>query len=284
MAGINLNGIVDPNLDDSSIMLILKSFGCEKQNITNSYQKWRYQNYNLTITRFDNKISIQGKENDESIKLIKALFDSKLLKFDRKNENKLKKLYRFSHNAILCPECHNSSIMLIEAMMNGSNLVFNKECGHKCDMKPPIFMHNTRILPDISVLVSHTLSRCIRLGFFEGFEIVIPTFIMDIIDALCGKNEKKGVSNELSQLRELEIENRISIYNCRYGKPIPNDKNELEIKEDNFILGLSNLTNSILFTLDRNLKDKAILAKRPTVYMDPKLEKPIKDLFYKLDN
>ncbi len=48
--------------------------------------------------------------------------------------------------------------------------------------------------------------------------------------------------------------------------------------EDNIILEIANLTNSILLTGDMNLKDKAFLDKRPTIYIHPKDAKKIKQI------
>lgn len=76
-------------------------------------------------------------------------------------------------------------------------------------MKPPFMVYSCRILPDINILVSGFLSKCINLGHFEGFEIVIPTFILDVVDLICGKKQKKGASNEIDKLSKLQNEKKL---------------------------------------------------------------------------
>jgi rRNA-processing protein FCF1 len=275
--GISLTLGTDRNCDDAVIKGILEKYDCDERQTTSPYQKWAIKSAGVTVTRFEDKLLVQGKENEDSLELIKDLVKLDSLKLDRGNYEKFTKLFGFSHNAIVCTDCHSPSVLLIEGHVNDTGIVFKKDCGHNLDMKPPLIIYTCRILPDLNILVSGMLSRCINLGHFDGFEIVIPTFVLEVIDVLLGSKEKKGASNEINRLIELAKEGRIRIFNCKYENPMLN-KDELEIKEDNFILKLSNLTNSILFTSDRNLRDKALLGNRPTIYIDPKYGKNIKIL------
>ena len=73
---------------------------------------------------------------------------------------------------------------------------------------------NIRILPDICVLISHTLSRLIELNILEGFEIIIPDSIEYTVQILCEGRLQAGFYNEINKLRKLEVERRIDILYC----------------------------------------------------------------------
>jgi predicted PilT family ATPase len=163
-------------------------------------------------------------------------------------------------------ECTTPS-MLIEGKVENLDLVFRKECGHVAKMKPPIFMVTNRILPDVNVLISGHISRGIHLGLFEHFEIVIPDFVMKVIDTL-GPVKKTGASNEIARLNRSEMDGKISVINCKDGHSIP-PLEQLGAVEDDIILDIAKLTNSILFTQDLTLKDKAMIKKRPTIFLHP---------------
>lgn len=280
MVGVTLTWLTSQNCEDSEIINILDQFGAEKSEIRSQYQKWVRKGVNFTITRFENKLMIQGKVNDSNINLIKELSQLNSLELDGKSLERYRKLSRFSNNAIVCTECNDPSI-LITGQVIDSKLLFTKECNHKIDMKPPIMVFTSRIIPDICILVSRLLTKLIYLGYFEDFEIVIPNNVLDIIEILCGPNEKKGALKEIDMLIEMEKEGKIKTFNCKYGKSLP-PKEELEIEEDNFILDLAKLTNSILFTSDGSMTRKARLRKMPVIYIDPKFQKDIKDILNSL--
>jgi rRNA-processing protein FCF1 len=274
MTGINLTWGVSSGLDESEVKAVLKKFGCTDEKPTNQYQKWVCKGVNVTIIRFEKNLVVQGKENDESLQLVRELSKVNGLRLDKENAEKFAKLFRVLHNAIFCMECNTSS-MLIEGKIEGLDIVFRKECGHKNSMQPPLFMLTSRILPDVNILIGGHLSRCIDLGYFEGFEVVIPEFVTHVIGFL-GSIEASGASNEIARLRKFESEGRITIFNCKDGLSIPSTKEEFQRKEDDYILAIANLTNSILFTGDKNLKDKATLNKRPTIYFQQKESKQLK--------
>jgi predicted PilT family ATPase len=138
-----------------------------------------------------------------------------------------------------------------------------------------------RILPDICVLISHTLSRVIELGFLNSFEILIPDFIENIVEDLCEGKLKAGFYNEIGKLKELERDRKIDILYCSYGVDLPENKKELVDTEDDIILEVAVSTNSILFTADKGLKDKAVSVKQPVIFIPPKFQKNIKELAMK---
>lgn len=135
-----------------------------------------------------------------------------------------------------------------------------------------------RILPDICVLISHTLSRVVELGFLENFEILIPDFVEEIVLILCEGKLKAGFYNEIEKLKELEAKRKIDILYCSYGVDLPGNKKKLIDTEDDLILEAAVATESILFTADKGLKDKAISIKQPVMYIPPKFQKGIKEL------
>ena len=112
------------------------------------------------------------------------------------------------------------------------------------------------------------------IGLFTGFEIVIPSFVMTVIDTL-GKREKEMATRELDELRKLADAGKISIFVCKDGEQIPTPA-EFDLKEDQIILNIAKLTNSILFTTDNVMKERAMLQKRPTIYMHPQYAKHLK--------
>lgn len=136
-------------------------------------------------------------------------------------------------------------------------------------------MITNRILPDVNVLVGGLISKGLGIGFFSGFEIVIPSFVITVIDTL-GKREKEMATRELDELRKSAGSGKISIFFCKDGEKIPSTHEEFDLKEDQIILNIAKLTNSILFTTDNVMKERAMLQKRPTIYMHPQYSKHLK--------
>jgi rRNA-processing protein FCF1 len=266
MTGINITWDISPTINDSAIKEILSRYGCSDAPTTNEYQKWVCRGSNVSIQKFEKKLVLQGNESDQNLEMMQELNRAEGLHLDHANKEKYTRLLRFSHNAILCMECTSPS-MLIEGKVENLDLVFRKECGHIAKMQPPIFMVTCRILPDVNVLISGHISKGIQLGFFEHFEIVIPDFLMGVIDTL-GSAKKAGASNEIGRLNRLEMEGKISLINCKDGHSIPPPE-ELGAVEDDIILEIAKLTNSILFTQDVTMKDKALIKKRPTIFLHP---------------
>ncbi|HEX3012909.1 MAG TPA: hypothetical protein VHO92_01375, partial [Methanobacterium sp.] len=124
----------------------------------------------------------------------------------------------------------------------------------------------------------HTLSRVVELGFLDGFEILIPDFVEEIVLVLCEGKLKAGFYNEMKKLRELEAERKINILYCSYGVDWPENRKKLINTEDDMILEVAVATESILFTADKGLKDKATSIKQPVMYIPPKFERRIKEL------
>jgi rRNA-processing protein FCF1 len=116
------------------------------------------------------------------------------------------------------------------------------------------------------------------LGFLNGFEIVIPNFVEYTVDVLCENRLKSSFYSELDELRKLENDKIISILYCDYEKPLPEGRKELIDLEDEYILEIAVITNSILFTSDKGLRDEADSVKQPVIYIPPKYQRHFKEL------
>jgi len=266
MTGINITWDISLTADDTAIKDILHRYGCSDGTVTDQHQKWICKGSNITVLRFEKKLVFQGTENELNLEMMQELNKLKELHLDHANAEKFARHLKFSHNAILCMECTSPS-MLIEGKVEGLDLIFRKECGHEAKMVPPIFMVTTRILPDINVLIGGHISKGIQIGLFEHFEIVIPDFVMGVIDTF-GSGKRTGASNEITRLQRYSQEGKITIINCKDGHPVP-PMEQLDAVEDDIILEIAKLTNSILFTQDAIMKGKALIKKRPTIYLNP---------------
>ncbi len=233
---------------------------------TNDYEKRVWSIDGLTIKLYEKKLVVQGALNYNTKEYLRGLRDISGLTLDGKNAVTWLQVFPSRHNAILCPLCRETSLT-IHGEMEGLDIVFKGECGHKNNLRPPIFMLTNRILPDINLLISKSLSRLIELGYFEGFEVVFPEFILDVVDQFKGPSRKDAVSDELTNLGELEKRGKISLNNLT-AIPLTIDPSSMK-DEDKIILELAQLTNSVLLTADDLLKQRAVLQERPTIYISP---------------
>jgi len=231
---------------------------------TGKYEKRIWTINGLTIKQYDQKLVVQGTLNDFTRGFLRSLRTVKGLALDRKNALQFASIFPWKQNVMLCPEC-GGTFLCVQGEIEGLDMVFRRECGHKNGLAPPVMMLSNRILPDINVLVSKCLSRLVELGYFNGFEVVFPEFILDVVDQFKGSGKKNSVSEELDILRTLERGGKIKINNLS-TLPIKVDLGNLG-DEDKVILGLAQLTNSVLVTSDKNMRDRALIQERPTVYI-----------------
>lgn len=249
---------------------ILTEFKAEERTPKGEYELGFWKVDGLTIKLYGKKLSVQGNVNDYNKKLLSEIERIDGLSLDAKNAAKLRQIFPSSQNAIFCDECRSCSLE-IEGTVEGLDIVFKKECGHVDKLTAPLTMINSRVLPDINILISKSLSRLINLGYFKGFEIVIPEFIFDVIDQFKGTGSKKAVSQELRNLRMLEQKEICKIVGLK-NNVINIDTRD----EDKIILDLAQLTNSVLLTGDRVLRDRALVVKRPTIFILPEVFRKIK--------
>ena len=179
-------------------------------------------------------------------------------------------------NAILCDEC-GLPTYVVEAHAEKFDIIFRNECGHSNKMEPPFRMLNTRILPDLNIVVGNSLSRYVNLDLFNGFEIVLPDFLIHAVDNYLGKKERKGALNELKKLKQQKDEMKIEIYVPPCDPDLKKlTREEFQSQEDDIILQLANQTNSILLTGDEGLKMKASLKNRPVLFIPSGVDSKLK--------
>ena len=265
---------ISEKFDIDMLKRILNRVGL-KEREPGEYMLASWKSNTLTLNLFKKTLVVQGKKTDENTSLLGKIHSIDGLTLIDKYRKAYAKLQP-KPNAILCDKC-GSPTYSIEARAEKFDLVFTNECGHANRMEPPFRVLNTRILPDLNIIVGNSLSRYINLGFFNGFEIVLPDFLVHAIDNFLGRKERSGALNELENLKKHKNEMRIDIYNP------PSDHNlkklkreEFESQEDDIILQLANQTNSILLTSDKGLKTKASLKNRPVIFIPPKVDSKLK--------
>lgn len=230
----------------------------------------------VNIIRYEKKIVIQGHDTEHNSAIIKELVAFDGINLDHKNMDILSSILPKQQNAIICKDCHSPSLT-IEVEVEELKIKFKKECNHTDDMNAPLFMMNFRLLPDINILVSRSLSKLIELNHFTGYEIVVPRLVMNVVDTL-DAGKKAGVVEEINALKSLESQGKIKVidYDDKYNES--DVKNYLS-QEDNYLSDISDITNSILITGDNILKSKVQLKNRPVIFIHPKYQSPIKTMY-----
>lgn len=229
----------------------------------------------LTINLYQNKLVVQGKKTSKTAKLVGTIGNIEGLSPCEKDVKKLLMLNPLA-NAIICDTCETATYT-IEAKIKGSDIEFINGCGHSNLMRPPFKVLNTRILPDLNIIIANSLSRSINLGFFKDFEIVLPDFLLYAIDNYLGKAKKKGATSELTKLKELEIGKQISILNLPSDSKFKDlSKEDFEKSEDDVFLEIANMSNSILVTTDKFLKAKTLIKNRPAILFSENVDSHLK--------
>lgn len=257
---------VGRNFDISNLETLLDDFGSRELKPTAEHQKQLWKTNSLTIILYEKSLVVQGKKDDYSIKILQNINGIEGLSLDEKNRERFVKILPVSQNAILCGFC-GKPIYLINSSIEGLDVIFNNECGHRNDLNPPFIMYVNRILPDFNILISKHFSRLINLGYFKGSEILIPEYMLQCKDLFIGKKNSAAISDELKNLRALEGLNKISILSYKDNIEIPSTRVEFDRTEDQSLLEIAKFTNSILLTSDNNLKDMTILQKRPIIFL-----------------
>jgi hypothetical protein len=235
--------------------------------------KWSIDGINITL--YEKKLVIQCKKDETYYDLIKSICDLEGLTIDKENRNKLLSILPKHHNVLLCKNC-NAQSRTITAEKHGMEIKFKQSCSHLEDLNSPILMLNNRILPDLNILISNSLSRLIELGHFEGYEVVIPKFIMKLAETL-GGSKKTGIVNEISKLKELETQGKIKIFNFA-DEMDPQMSEEILKEEDIKLAKISDLTNSILVTADNLFRGNRELENRPVILIPGKILDDIKTI------
>lgn len=263
---VNLVFITTSEFEESALTGYAERWKATSKETTNKYQRAFWSINGLSAILYEDKLVVQGRLNEFTKKAIKELRTVKGLTMDSANLAKLRKIVPARQNSVVCSICGKDSL-LIAGAIEGLDIAFQMECTHKSDLAAPFSTLNNRVLPDVNILISKTISRLINLGCLRGVEIVFPVFILDVIDKFKGTPRKKAVSDELEALRKIEEKGLIRI------NTFPNLPIQIEAKppidEDKVILDFAHFTNSILLTGDNVFRNRAIMSGRPTIFVNP---------------
>lgn len=245
-------------------------------NQTNSeYELGKWTINDVHITLYAKSLVIQTKKDPAYYQTVKSICSFEGVIMDTGNKTKLGTLSPKTHNAMLCPSCYSQS-RTITSSIDGLDIIFKHECNHINNLNTPIMVLNNRILPDLNILISNSLSRLIEMNRFEGYEVVIPKFAMQVAESL-GGSKKAGISNEIANLKKLEEQEKIKVMN--YGEY--DDSTSIEkmlTKEDEILAKISDETNSILITSDKLFKSNRVLENRPVILIPGDIHKDIKTI------
>jgi hypothetical protein len=265
---------VSSDFDSDDLESVLTKRGLKPKKLSDyMLGSWFFDG--LTVNLYEKKLVVQGKNPSQWVDLLRDVKSLKGLSLDEKNEKIFSKLQPVP-NAVICDEC-GCPTYTIEARKKDLDLEFINECGHTNSMEPPFKVLNTRILPDLNVVIANSLSRAVLLGFFNGFEIVIPDFMLYAIDNFLGKGKQSGALNELEKLKKLARDGKISLYYSASGQGLFKlNAEDFNSKEDDVFFDLANLTNSILLTTDKTLKVKASIKGRPIIFLPDSVDSHLK--------
>jgi len=268
---------VDRTFNLDPLESLMEKYSSNKLEPKNEYQLQLWKTNSLTVILYEKSLVVQGKKDDRNIDVIIEMNEIEGLTLDSKNRDRLLNLLPRYQSALLCSSC-GKPLYLVDSKIEGLDIIFHNECGHINNLRPPFTMCVNRILPDLNILISKHFSRLINLGFFKGSEILIPNYLLSCVDHYIGKKSTKAVSDELENLRALEKLNEISILLYEDNIKIPLNRDEYDKTEDESLLQIATITNSILLTADSNLKDRTILHNRPVIFLNSEALKKIKIL------
>ena len=230
-------------------------FACEdKEEITTC----RKESLRITVIINKKKITIQGQLNKETKEIISKINAFNQLTLSPKNLKIYEKIFQPRNGNIICQQCGEPSDTIEGTSDESGTPIFKSSCGHVLETNSPLLIARNRILPDLNVLISRTLSRLVNLGYFNGYEIVIPEYYDKFVDQCFGKgNRRNGFLSEERDLSKLKDQGRIRIHNHPWGgSKIANCDAEEKI-EDDIIFDFAVNTHSILITEDRTLMENS---------------------------
>jgi rRNA-processing protein FCF1 len=266
---INIVFDVSSNIDKDSLAKHVENFNGKARNLTNEYQRSFWSINGLSVILYERKLVVQGELSEMTKPFIKGLRDVKGLTLDLSNRQKLMSLFPIRQNSIVCTQCGKTSLV-IQGQIEGLDISFSLECGHRCNLEAPFQTLNNRVLPDINMILSKSVSRLINLGLLKGAEIVFPEVILDIVDKFKGTGSKDAISEELESLRKIAEKGASSISINTFSNLPMTYRTTSPEEEDKVILDFVQFTNSILMTADNMFKERALMQGRPTIYVNPK--------------
>ena len=230
-------------------------FTCEDKNETTACKK---ESIGATVRINKKKITIQGQLNKETKEIISKINAFNQLTLSPKNLKIYEEIFQPKNGKIICQQCGKASETIEGTSDDSGNPVFKSSCGHELETNSPLLIARNRILPDLNILISRTLSRLVSAGYFNGYEIVIPEYYDKFVDQCFTKGKRRSsFISEKEELDELKENGRIRIHNPPWsGGRIANCSEEEKIEDDS-IFDFAVNSHSILITADKTLKEKS---------------------------
>jgi hypothetical protein len=230
-------------------------FTCEDKDWITSC---KIDSLGVTVRINKKKITIQGQLNKETREIISEINAFDQLTLDPKNLKIYEEIFQPKNGQIICQQCGKASEMIEGTSDDSGNPIFKSSCGHELETNSPLLIARNRILPDLNILISKTLSRLVSAGYFNGYEVVIPEYYDKFVDQCFSKGKRReSFLTEEKELNKLMRQGRIRIYAHPFvGNKIMNCSDEGKI-EDDIIFDLAINTHSILITADKTLIDKS---------------------------
>jgi hypothetical protein len=263
---VSVTFIITSEFNPDALKKFAESFKGTSRKPANEHQVSFWSINGLSIIQYEKNLVIQGNLNKFTKTILRALANLDGLTTDAKNYGKLRAIFPVRQNAIVCGKCNEDSLLIL-GQIEGLDIKFSMECGHSIDLIAPFVTLNNRVLPDINMFLSKSVSRLIGIGHLKGAEIVFPEFILEIVDQFKGTGSKGAVSEELDNLRKIAKGGTISINTFpnlpfTYLTKTPKD-------EDKVILDFAHFTNSIIMTGDKVFRERALMECRPTIFIYP---------------
>ena len=154
-------------------------FTCEDKDETTSC---KINSLGVTVRIGKKKITIQGQLNKETKEIISKINALNQLTLSPKNLKIYEEIFQPKNGNIICQQCGKPSDAIEGTSDESGNPIFKSSCGHELETNSPLLIARSRILPDLNILISRTLSRLVSLGYFNGYEIVIPEYYDKFVD------------------------------------------------------------------------------------------------------
>ena len=250
-------------------------FTCEDKDGSTSC---KINSLGTTVRINKKKITIQGRLNKETKEIISKINALNQLTLNPKNLKIYEEIFQPKNGKIICQQCGEPSETIEGTSNDSGDPIFESSCGHELETNSPLLIARNRILPDLNILISRTLSRLVNLGYFNGYEIVIPEYYDKFIDQCFGKgNKRNGFLSEKGDLYKLKEQGRIRIHeHPSSGSKIANCSEEGKI-EDDIIFDFAVNTHSILITKDKTLKEKSRERNLECIFFSQKVSGAAKD-------
>lgn len=266
------------NFEKSQFIEFIKNkfgFTCEdKDEITTC----RKESLGITVRINKKKITIQGQLNKETKEIISKINAFNQLTLSPKNLKIYEEIFQPKNGNIICQQCGEPSEAIEGTSDESGNPIFKSSCGHVLETNSPLLIARNRILPDLNVLISRTLSRLVSLGYFNGYEIIVPEYYDKFVDQCFSKGKKRdSFLCEKEELDKLKEQGRIRIINHPLSdSKIANCSEEGKI-EDDAIFDFAVNTHSILITGDKTLKEKSRGRNLECIFFTQKVSDAAKD-------